>query len=61
VSEPALSSTILCVASISKMADDEQVPDTIIGAVGVCLAAQPRFTTDIDAVIWIDRDRSKAL
>lgn len=41
--------------------DDEQVPNAIIGAVGVSLVAQPRITKDIDGVAWVDSDRWEAL
>ena len=62
MSEAPLSSTILgALQALVTWLSDEQVPNAIIGAVAVCLAAQPRFTTDIDAVIWIDRDRWKSL
>ncbi|HEY3136395.1 MAG TPA: hypothetical protein VGL29_10245 [Blastocatellia bacterium] len=62
MSEPTLSSSILdALEALVKWLEDEQVPNAIIGAVGVCLTAKPRFTTDIDAVIWIDRDRWEAL
>jgi predicted nucleotidyltransferase len=40
---------------------DEQVPNAIIGAVGVSLIAQSRSTQDIDGVIWVDDDRWEAL
>jgi predicted nucleotidyltransferase len=62
VSESPVSATILdALQALVTWLDDEQVPNAIIGAVGVCLAAQPRLTTDIDAVIWVDRDRWEAL
>ena len=62
MSESTLSSSILdALEALVKWLEDEQVPNAIIGAVGVCLTAKPRFTTDIDAVIWIDRDRWEAL
>jgi hypothetical protein len=62
VSEYRVSATILgALQALVTWLDDEQVPNAIIGAVGVCLAAQPRLTTDIDAVLWIARDRWQAL
>ncbi|HXU35764.1 MAG TPA: nucleotidyl transferase AbiEii/AbiGii toxin family protein [Blastocatellia bacterium] len=62
MSESPVSPTILgALQALVTWLDDEQVPNAIIGAVGVCLAAQPRLTTDIDAVIWIDRDRWESL
>lgn len=62
MSELPVSATILgALQALATWLDDEQVPNAIIGAVGVCLAAQPRLTTDIDAVLWIDRDRWEAL
>lgn len=62
MSELPVSATILgALQALVTWLDDEQVPNAIIGAVGVCLAAQPRLTTDIDAVLWIDPDRWEAL
>lgn len=62
MSESPVSATILgALQALVTWLDDEQIPNAIIGAVGVCLAAQPRLTTDIDAVIWVDRDRWEAL
>lgn len=62
MSESAVSATILgALQALVAWLDDEHIPNAIIGAVGVCLAAQPRLTTDIDLVIWVDRDRWEAL
>ena len=62
MSEAPLSSTILdALEAFVTLLDDEKVPNAVIGAVGVCLVAQPRFTTDIDSVVWIDRNRWEAL
>jgi Nucleotidyl transferase of unknown function (DUF2204) len=62
VSESPVSPTILgALQALVAWLDDEQVPNAIIGAVGVCLAAQPRLTTDIDAVLWVDGDRWEVL
>lgn len=47
-------------ASLSQWLKDEQVPYAIIGGVALGFIAQPRFTQDVDAVIWIDLDRADA-
>ncbi len=62
MSEDALSSTLSgALVALVTWLDEENVPNAIIGGVGVSLAAQPRFTQDIDAVLWIDSGQWEAL
>lgn len=62
MSEDALSSTLSgALVALVTWLDEENVPNAIIGGVGVSLTAQPRFTHDIDAVLWIDSGRWEAL
>lgn len=37
------------------------VPHATIGGVAVSLIARPRFTNDVDLVIWMDRDQWPSL
>src|SRR5262245_5930781 len=41
--------------------NDERVPHALIGGVAVSLIANPRFTADVDAVIWLERARWESL
>ena len=62
MSEVRLPSTIIgALQALAAWLDHEQVPNAIIGAVGVSLAAQPRLTKDIDGVIWLESDRWEGL
>jgi len=50
---------LAAVSSLSGWLREENVPYAIIGGLAVSLNAQPRLTADIDAIIWLDLDRSE--
>jgi predicted nucleotidyltransferase len=56
----ALRDLVPVLASLSRWLNDQQVTYAIIGGVAVGFRAQPRFTQDVDAVVWIDLDQLEA-
>lgn len=62
MSEESVPSVII--AALQALTDwlaEEEIPNAIIGAVGVSLAARSRITKDIDGVIWVDSDQWEPL
>jgi hypothetical protein len=43
--------------ALARWLESQRVPYAVIGGVAVTLQAAPRFTNDIDAVIWVDDNR----
>lgn len=44
-------------SALAQWLESQQVPYALIGGLAVSLHAEPRFTEDIDAVIWVDDRR----
>ena len=57
MSEPLNQPIKDCLIDLVGWLSDSSIPYSTIGGVAVSLMAAPRFTRDIDAVIWIDRDQ----
>lgn len=45
-----------CLQELVAFFDELSIPYTTIGGIAVSMLSEPRFTRDIDTVIWIDRD-----
>ena len=52
---------IVALQALTDWLAEEKIPNAIIGAVGVSLAARARITKDIDGVIWMDSDQWESL
>jgi len=62
VPEESVPSVIIAaLQALTEWLAEEKIPNAIIGAVGVSLAARSRITKDIDGVIWVDSDQWESL
>jgi Nucleotidyltransferase of unknown function (DUF6036) len=52
---------IAALQTLTNWLAEEEIPNAIIGAVGVSFAARSRITKDIDGVIWVDSDKWESL
>lgn len=57
MSEPLNQPIKDCLIDLVGWLSESSIPYSTIGGVAVSLLAAPRFTRDIDAVIWIDREQ----
>jgi hypothetical protein len=61
VPAPADDALTAALAALVRWLTSEDVPYAVIGGVAVSLQAAPRYTEDIDVVIWVADDRWPAL
>jgi hypothetical protein len=54
---PVDDSLVEALLALARWLSARNVPYAVIGGVAVALQAAPRFTNDVDAVIWIDDER----
>jgi hypothetical protein len=62
MSDPPLSEGFVSLlVNLENWLTGEHVPHALIGGVAVSLTVQPRYTNDVDAVIWVDRAQWESL